>query len=197
MRVKASEISGDYVRDLRQLGRSWSVIARMTGASEMDLKRWHGGLVLDSASPVPSIVPSLVPVAVPALSAREVVAPKAPAKPKAKAVRKVARRVAAPKQSKAADGRLSAVLVAAGMGLDEAGVVVRMYRAGGKRQEAAALMPAGIRSPALIKKRMAEVKNSAGRLGIKLSGGLGGYCLRPDSLHFVGRLEAVNCGGEQ
>lgn len=190
MRVRGSEISADYVRRLRDKGRSWSVIARMTGASEIDLRRFHGGQMLDASSPMPASAPVVLQPAKKPEPATRVVR-----KPKAKPVGKKVSRVTAPKRSKAADERLRTVLIAAGMGADEAGVVVQLYRAGGKRQLASDLMPKGIQSSAQIKKRMTDVKNSAGRLGIKLSGGRGGYCLRPDSMHFVGRLEAVNCGG--
>ncbi|WP_312814413.1 hypothetical protein [Brevundimonas sp.] len=199
MRVKASEISADYVRGLRQRNRSWSVIARMTGASEIDLRRYHGGMAVECAAPSqPRLPVAAAPVMapMPVRAVRVVGKPKPVPKPKAKRVRKVAAKPVSRKPTKA-DLRLSAVLVAAGMGMEEAGMVVRMYRAGGKRLTADALVPAGVRSPNLTKQRMASAKASAARLGIKFSGGRGGYCLRPDSLHFVGRLEAVNCGGVQ
>lgn len=204
MRVRGSEIGTDYVRRLRDMGRSWSVIARMTGASETDLRRFHGGQGMDGAVPMPAgmpvaaikAVPRPVVVYQPAMKVPFKAEVEAKPKPKAppKAVNQNAKRKAIRANAKA-DGRLSSVLVAAGMGSDEAGVVVRMYRAGGTRQVAAALLPEDIQSPALIKQRMAEVKKSAARLGIQFSGGRGGYCLRPDSMHFVGRLETVNCGG--
>ncbi|WP_312126539.1 hypothetical protein [Brevundimonas sp.] len=56
--VKASHIERDYVRALRSKGHSWSAVARMTGAAEVDLRRLFDGLVFSPQSASTVMVPA-------------------------------------------------------------------------------------------------------------------------------------------
>ena len=47
--TRAADVGADYVARLLSRNLSWSVIARMTGAPEIDLRRQYGGLVINSA----------------------------------------------------------------------------------------------------------------------------------------------------
>jgi hypothetical protein len=51
--TRASDVGGAYVAQQRDRGVTWPALARMTGASEIDLRRLYGGLVLDAAGPKP------------------------------------------------------------------------------------------------------------------------------------------------
>ncbi|QTC88169.1 hypothetical protein [Brevundimonas pondensis] len=51
--TRASDVGADHVARLRGRNLGWAAIARMTGASEVDLKRLYGGLAVDPVAPPP------------------------------------------------------------------------------------------------------------------------------------------------
>lgn len=51
--TRASDVGAAYVARLRERNLSWSAIARMTGAPEIDLRRLYGGLAVDLAATAP------------------------------------------------------------------------------------------------------------------------------------------------
>ncbi|MNS13131.1 hypothetical protein D3C72_447180 [compost metagenome] len=51
--TRASDVGATYVAQQRDRGVTWPALARMTGASEIDLRRLYGGLVIDPAATTP------------------------------------------------------------------------------------------------------------------------------------------------
>lgn len=181
--VRASEISANYVLNLRGRGYSWSAVARMTGATEIDLRRLYDGLDLDPASRVPSVREKAAPARVAATQPKP--------RQSAEVIKVAPRRK--PRVRYGDDGRLRTVLVAAGLSLDHATIIVRMLDVA-PRCPGVRLLTRGMNLAPDEACAMVEAAQAAGRrLGISFRDGpsLG---LDSEGAHFLRRLAEISAG---
>lgn len=184
MAVRGSEVSAEYVGALRARNYSWSAIARMTGATEYDLRRFHGGAFVEKPEEAKiSVVPALAlpPIAV----AR-------PSRSKSKAASKPAKRATRKPLTKA-DNRLVALLVASGIALQPAIILVRLYRANSKPLSLGEIVGSKVPEAEGLE-NMAKAYAAAKPFALAFRRSAKGYKLTNDSRQFMGRLEAVNKG---
>lgn len=180
MAVRGSEVSAEYVSALRCRNYSWSTIARITGAPEIDLRRFHGGAIIEQSLAVkPVLIPSLVQ---PPISLAR------PKKTKAKPASN-GRRKALTK----AENRLVALLVATGIALQPAIILVRLYRGNKKPLSLGEIVGSKVPEAEGLAD-MAKAYAAARPFALSFRRSAKGYKLTNDSRVFLDRLVSVRDG---
>lgn len=185
MAVRGSEVSADYVGALRARRYSWSAIARMTGATEYDLRRFHGGVVSDEPVAVKSTHEPLM--------AGPPNAVLRPIRSKSKAKAKPATRCRRKALTKG-ENRLVALLVASGLPLQPAIILVRLYRATKQPMSLGEIFGSKVAEAEGLAE-MAKAYAAAKPFAISFRRSAKGYKLTNDSRAFLDRLVAVRDGG--